>query len=46
MRPADRRAEYRCGVRRLKGPKRPVNALADRAAVIAAIEAVDAVDQL
>ena len=31
------------GVRRLKGPKRPVNALADRAAVIAAIEAVDAV---
>ena len=31
------------GVRRLKGPKRPVNELADRAAVIAAIEAVDAV---
>ena len=31
------------GVRRLKGQKRPVNALADRAAVIAAIEAVDAV---
>ena len=31
------------GVRLLKGPKRPVNALADRAAVIAAIEAVDAV---
>jgi D-beta-D-heptose 7-phosphate kinase/D-beta-D-heptose 1-phosphate adenosyltransferase len=31
------------GVRRLKGPKRPVNALADRAAVIAAIEAVDGV---
>ncbi|MGE0257157.1 MAG: D-glycero-beta-D-manno-heptose-7-phosphate kinase [Alphaproteobacteria bacterium] len=31
------------GVRRLKGPKRPVNALADRAAVIAAIGAVDAV---
>jgi D-beta-D-heptose 7-phosphate kinase / D-beta-D-heptose 1-phosphate adenosyltransferase len=31
------------GVRRLKGPQRPVNALADRAAVIAAIEAVDAV---
>src|SRR4051794_18213972 len=31
------------GVRRLKGPKRPVNALADRAAVVAAIEAVDAV---
>jgi len=31
------------GVRRLKGPKRPVNALADRSAVIAAIEAVDAV---
>jgi D-beta-D-heptose 7-phosphate kinase/D-beta-D-heptose 1-phosphate adenosyltransferase len=30
-------------VRRLKGPKRPVNALADRAAVIAAVEAVDAV---
>jgi D-beta-D-heptose 7-phosphate kinase / D-beta-D-heptose 1-phosphate adenosyltransferase len=31
------------GVRRLKGPRRPVNALADRSAVIAAIEAVDAV---
>ena len=31
------------GVRRLKGPERPVNALADRAAVIAAVEAVDAV---
>jgi D-beta-D-heptose 7-phosphate kinase/D-beta-D-heptose 1-phosphate adenosyltransferase len=31
------------GVRRLKGPKRPVNGLADRAAVIAAVEAVDAV---
>jgi D-beta-D-heptose 7-phosphate kinase / D-beta-D-heptose 1-phosphate adenosyltransferase len=31
------------GVRRLKGPKRPVNSLADRAAVIAAVEAVDAV---
>jgi D-beta-D-heptose 7-phosphate kinase/D-beta-D-heptose 1-phosphate adenosyltransferase len=31
------------GVRRLKGPKRPVNSLIDRAAVIAAIEAVDAV---
>jgi len=31
------------GVRRLKGPKRPVNALADRSAVIAAVEAVDAV---
>ena len=31
------------GVRRLKGPERPVNALADRSAVIAAVEAVDAV---
>jgi D-beta-D-heptose 7-phosphate kinase/D-beta-D-heptose 1-phosphate adenosyltransferase len=31
------------GVRRLKGPKRPVNGLADRAAVIAAVESVDAV---
>src|SRR6266851_4722847 len=31
------------GVRRLKGPERPVNGLADRAAVIAAVEAVDAV---
>jgi D-beta-D-heptose 7-phosphate kinase/D-beta-D-heptose 1-phosphate adenosyltransferase len=31
------------GVRRLKGPKRPVNPLADRAAVIAAVESVDAV---
>jgi D-beta-D-heptose 7-phosphate kinase / D-beta-D-heptose 1-phosphate adenosyltransferase len=31
------------GVRRLKGPERPVNRLADRAAVIAAVEAVDAV---
>jgi D-beta-D-heptose 7-phosphate kinase/D-beta-D-heptose 1-phosphate adenosyltransferase len=31
------------GVRRLKGQNRPVNALADRAAVIAAVEAVDAV---
>jgi D-beta-D-heptose 7-phosphate kinase/D-beta-D-heptose 1-phosphate adenosyltransferase len=31
------------GVRRLKGPKRPVNGLADRSAVIAAIESVDAV---
>ena len=31
------------GVRRLKGPKRPVNGLADRAAVIAAVELVDAV---
>jgi len=31
------------GVRRLKGPQRPVNPLADRAAVIAAVEAVDAV---
>jgi len=31
------------GVRRLKGPKRPVNGLADRSAVIAAVEAVDAV---
>ena len=31
------------GVRRLKGPQRPVNSLADRAAVIAAVEAVDAV---
>ena len=31
------------GVRRLKGPARPVNALADRSAVIAAVESVDAV---
>ncbi|MGH7091989.1 MAG: hypothetical protein ACREFB_00455, partial [Stellaceae bacterium] len=31
------------GVRRLKGPSRPVNGLADRSAVIAAIGAVDAV---
>jgi D-beta-D-heptose 7-phosphate kinase/D-beta-D-heptose 1-phosphate adenosyltransferase len=31
------------GVRRLKGPKRPVNNLVDRAAVISAVEAVDAV---
>ena len=31
------------GVRRLKGPSRPVNGLADRSAVIAAVEAVDAV---
>jgi D-beta-D-heptose 7-phosphate kinase/D-beta-D-heptose 1-phosphate adenosyltransferase len=31
------------GVRRLKGPKRPVNGLADRSAVIAAVESVDAV---
>ena len=31
------------GVRRLKGPKRPVNALADRSAVVAAVESVDAV---
>jgi D-beta-D-heptose 7-phosphate kinase/D-beta-D-heptose 1-phosphate adenosyltransferase len=31
------------GVRRLKGPERPVNGLADRAAVISAVEAVDAV---
>jgi D-beta-D-heptose 7-phosphate kinase / D-beta-D-heptose 1-phosphate adenosyltransferase len=31
------------GVRRLKGPKRPVNLLADRSAVIAAVESVDAV---
>jgi D-beta-D-heptose 7-phosphate kinase/D-beta-D-heptose 1-phosphate adenosyltransferase len=31
------------GVRRLKGPKRPVNLLEDRAAVIAAVESVDAV---
>lgn len=31
------------GVRRLKGPNRPVNSLSDRAAVIAAVEAVDAV---
>lgn len=31
------------GVRRLKGPHRPVNALPDRSAVIAAIESVDAV---
>ncbi|HEX6440961.1 MAG TPA: D-glycero-beta-D-manno-heptose-7-phosphate kinase [Stellaceae bacterium] len=31
------------GVRRLKGPERPVNGLADRAAVIAAVESVDAV---
>lgn len=31
------------GVRRLKGPERPVNRLADRASVIAAVEAVDAV---
>jgi len=31
------------GVRRLKGPKRPVNGLEDRAAVIAAVESVDAV---
>jgi D-beta-D-heptose 7-phosphate kinase/D-beta-D-heptose 1-phosphate adenosyltransferase len=31
------------GVRRLKGPARPVNGLADRSAVIAAVEAVDAV---
>src|SRR5579884_2941022 len=31
------------GVRRLKGPQRPVNALADRSAVIAAVESVDAV---
>jgi D-beta-D-heptose 7-phosphate kinase / D-beta-D-heptose 1-phosphate adenosyltransferase len=31
------------GVRRLKGPKRPVNRLTDRSAVIAAVEAVDAV---
>ena len=30
-------------MRRLKGPKRPVNGLADRAAVIAAVESVDAV---
>jgi D-beta-D-heptose 7-phosphate kinase/D-beta-D-heptose 1-phosphate adenosyltransferase len=31
------------GVRRLKGQKRPVNGLEDRAAVIAAVESVDAV---
>ena len=31
------------GVQLLKGPKRPVNRLEDRAAVIAAVEAVDAV---
>jgi D-beta-D-heptose 7-phosphate kinase/D-beta-D-heptose 1-phosphate adenosyltransferase len=31
------------GVRRLKGPKRPVNGLADRSAVVAAIGSVDAV---
>ena len=31
------------GVRRLKGPNRPVNSLADRAAVVAAVESVDAV---
>src|SRR3954469_1711932 len=31
------------GVRRLKGPERPVNSLADRSAVIAAVESVDAV---
>ena len=31
------------GVRRLKGSQRPVNGLADRSAVIAAVEAVDAV---
>jgi D-beta-D-heptose 7-phosphate kinase / D-beta-D-heptose 1-phosphate adenosyltransferase len=31
------------GVRRLKGPDRPVNGLRDRAAVIAAVESVDAV---
>ncbi|MGH7094897.1 MAG: D-glycero-beta-D-manno-heptose 1-phosphate adenylyltransferase, partial [Stellaceae bacterium] len=31
------------GVRRLKGPGRPVNGLANRSAVIAAVEAVDAV---
>ena len=31
------------GVRRLKGPTRPVNSLADRTAVIAAVESVDAV---
>jgi D-beta-D-heptose 7-phosphate kinase / D-beta-D-heptose 1-phosphate adenosyltransferase len=31
------------GVRRLKGAKRPVNGLEDRAAVISAVEAVDAV---
>jgi D-beta-D-heptose 7-phosphate kinase / D-beta-D-heptose 1-phosphate adenosyltransferase len=31
------------GVRRLKGPERPVNALPDRSAVIAAVESVDAV---
>ena len=31
------------GVRRLKGAERPVNGLADRAAVIAAVESVDAV---
>ena len=31
------------GVRRLKGPTRPVNRLADRSAVIAAVESVDAV---
>jgi len=30
-------------VRRLKGAKRPVNGLEDRAAVISAVEAVDAV---
>src|SRR5438067_2054255 len=31
------------GVRRLKGPKRPVNGLTDRSAVIAAVESGDAV---
>jgi D-beta-D-heptose 7-phosphate kinase/D-beta-D-heptose 1-phosphate adenosyltransferase len=31
------------GVRRLKGPERPVNGLTDRSAVIAAVESVDAV---
>jgi D-beta-D-heptose 7-phosphate kinase/D-beta-D-heptose 1-phosphate adenosyltransferase len=31
------------GVRRLKGPERPVNQLGDRSAVIAAVESVDAV---
>jgi D-beta-D-heptose 7-phosphate kinase/D-beta-D-heptose 1-phosphate adenosyltransferase len=31
------------GVRRLKGPTRPINPLVDRAAVIAAVEAVDAI---
>jgi bifunctional ADP-heptose synthase (sugar kinase/adenylyltransferase) len=43
MQSANRGTEQRCECLAVEGPHRPINTLADRAAVIAALASVDAV---